>query len=109
MWYGVVLQQIRNRRDEEATLRGLVELQVDCIAGFLIARAGQVPARLMDWFAQEPFDGIHWGRDPLRVGPEVGIGLAARDDWFQRGQSDDLSVCGPGEFTADLLLEALKR
>ncbi|MEO0932051.1 MAG: hypothetical protein AAFY14_15620, partial [Pseudomonadota bacterium] len=38
------LSQIRARRGEEVMLRGLVERQVDCIAGFLVARAGQPQA-----------------------------------------------------------------
>ncbi len=101
------LQQIRNRRDEETMLRGLVARQVDCIAGFLVARAGLPNAVLADWLNEEPFLGVHWGRDPLRVGPIVSIGLAARDTWFQAGQGGDIAVCAPGEFTADLLLEAL--
>lgn len=101
------LAQIRARRSEEAMLRSLVELQVDCIAGFLMARAGLPQARLADWMTEEPFDGIHWGRDPLRIGPTVSVGLTARDSWFQRGQEGDLSACAPGEFAADLLLEAL--
>lgn len=103
----MALAAIRNRRSEEAMLRGLVARQVDCIAGYLMARAGQ-SGDLEDWFDAEPFTGSHWGRDPLRVGPEVSIGLAARAEWFAIGQGGDLSRCGPGEFTADLLLEALR-
>lgn len=103
------LAQIRNRRDEEAMLRGLVARQVDCIAGFLVARAGLTEVSLPDLFEDEPFAGTHWGRDPLRVGPQVSIGLGPRDDWFQRGQGGDLAVCAPGEFTAELLLLALKQ
>lgn len=102
------LAQIRNRRDEEDMLRGLVARQVDCIAGFLVTRADLPALRLTDWFAQEPFARVHWGRDPLRVGPKVSIGRDARDEWFQLGQGADLAVCTPGEFTADLLLAALK-
>ena len=102
------LAQIRARRSEEAMLRGLVTRQVECIAGFLVARAGLPAASLTDWMTEEPFTGSHWGRDPLRIGPKVSIGLAERDAWFQVGQAGDLAVCGPGEFTADLLLGALK-
>ncbi len=102
------LSQIRNRRSEELMLRGLVARQVDCIAGFLVARAGVPPVSLGDWMTAEPFAGIHWGRDPLHVGPTVSIGLEARDQWFQRGQGGDLAQCAPGEFTADLLLDALQ-
>lgn len=101
------LAQIRARRSEELMLRGLVARQVDCIAGFLMARAGLPAASLVDWFADEPFAGVHWGRDPLRIGPDVSVGLAARDEWFQIGQAGDLAACAPGEFTSDLLLEAL--
>lgn len=103
------LSQIRARRSEEAMLRGLVEQQVDCIAGFLVARAGQPFSSLTQWFSDEPFAGIHWGRDPLRGGPKVRIGLAARNDWFERGQGGDLAACAPGEFTSDLLVEALRQ
>ncbi len=102
------LGQIRARRDEEAMLRGLVTRQVECIAGFLVARAGIAPVSLTELFEDEPFTGSHWGRDPLHIGPQVSIGLAARAEWFQVGQGGDLSVCAPGEFTADLLLQALK-
>ncbi|MEJ6401812.1 hypothetical protein [Yoonia sp. 2307UL14-13] len=102
------LAQIRARRSEEDMLRGLVERQVDCIAGFLIARAGLAPMSLPDLFAGEPFTGSHWGRDPLRIGPQVSIGMTASEEWFQIGQRGDLAACGPGEFTADLLLAAMK-
>ncbi|MDX8349051.1 neutral zinc metallopeptidase [Cognatiyoonia sp. IB215446] len=103
------LAQIRARRDEEAMLRGLVERQVDCIAGFLVARAGLPDADLTDWFDADPFDDIHWGRNPLSIGPVMGIDLADRDAWFQIGQEGDITACGPGEFTADLLVAALRK
>lgn len=102
------LAQIRSRRDEEDMLRGLVARQVDCIAGFLVARAGITEVSLVDWYTEEPFAGVHWGRDPLRVGPDVSIGLAARDEWFLLGQGADLANCAPGEFTSELLLAALR-
>ena len=102
------LAQIRARRNEEQMLRGLVARQVDCIAGFLVARAGLPGASLSDWFTQEPFAGVHWGRDPLHIGPKVSIGLAARDRWFQTGLAGDLQACAPGEFTSDLLIAALR-
>ena len=102
------LGQIRQRRSEEAMLRGLVTRQVECIAGFIMARAGQDDVDLTTLFATEPFTDSHWGRDPLRVGPQVSIGLTARAAWFAIGQEGDLAACGPGEFTADLLLEALE-
>lgn len=102
------LAQIRTRRSEEAMLRGLVARQVDCIAGFLMERAGLPATSLTAWFPDEPFAGVHWGRDPLRIGPKVSVGLAARDEWFQIGQAGDLAACAPGEFTSDLLRDALR-
>jgi predicted metalloprotease len=105
----VALAQIRARRSEEPTLRGYVASQVECVAGFMMARAGQSGGSLADWFTDEPFTGTHWGRDPLRVGPQVAIGLAGRDAWFQRGQNAaTLQDCAAGEFGAELLLRAYK-
>ena len=101
------LAQIRQRRAEEDMLRGLVMRQAECIAGFIMARAGLPKTDLKAFFIEEPFTGSHWGRDPLRIGPEVSIGLDTRAEWLDIGQQGDLSACGPGEFTADLLLEAL--
>lgn len=103
------LAQIRSRRDEEQMLRGLVERQVDCLAGFLMARAGLSPSSLTDWFGRDPLADAHWGRDPLRIGPRVSVMLDARNDGFQRGQGGDLTACAAGEFGAELLLDALKR
>ncbi|MEL6640367.1 MAG: hypothetical protein AAFP98_03470 [Pseudomonadota bacterium] len=105
----VALREIRSRRSEEPVLRGYVASQVDCLAGFFFKQAGLSPASLTAWYTAEPFTGTHWGRDPLRVGPQVAITLQARDAWFQQGQSaSDLSACAAGEFGAELLLEAVK-
>lgn len=105
----IVLREIRARRAEEPTLRGYVASQVECVAGFLMARAGQQGASLTDWFNAEPFTGTHWGRDPLRVGPQVAIGLDGRNAWFLRGQAaKTLQDCAAGEFGAELLLRAYK-
>lgn len=104
----LALAQIRSRPFDEPLLRGLVERQVDCIAGFLMARAGQMPTRLTDWLSDDPLAGPHWGRDPLRVGPSLRLDLAARDEWVQRGQGGDLAACAPEGFGSDLLLKALK-
>ncbi|MEJ8560704.1 hypothetical protein QTO30_05305 [Yoonia sp. GPGPB17] len=101
------LAEIRQRRSEEAMLRGLVTRQAECIAGFIVARAEFAPTDLTSLFADEPFTGSHWGRDPLHIGPEVSIGLAPRAEWFAIGQLGDLAACAPGEFTSDLLLQAL--
>lgn len=103
----VALRTIRSRPADEAVLRSYVESQVDCIAGFLFHRAGLPLADLTDWFTEDPFDGSHWGRDPLRIGPVASIGLAARNEWFQRGQAGDIARCAAGEFGAELLVEAL--
>ena len=105
----IALREIRARRSEEPLLRSYVASQVDCLAGFFFRQAGLAPASLTEWFTAEPFTGTHWGRDPLRVGPRVATTLAARDAWFQRGQTAaDLSACAAGEFGAELLLEAYK-
>lgn len=103
----VALREILSRPDEETALRTMVESQVDCIAGFLYARAGLAPASLTDWFAAPPLAGPHWGRDPLRLGPQVLVDLPTRQTWFQTGQgADSLAACAVGEFAADLLLLA---
>jgi len=101
------LGQIRQRRSEENMLRGLVTRQVECIAGFLMARAGMGTFDLNGAFTEEPFTHSHWGRDPLRIGPTVSIGLDARAEWFAIGRTGDLAACAPGEFTSDLLVDAL--
>ncbi|MCK0094412.1 hypothetical protein MWU60_02420 [Yoonia sp. F2084L] len=102
------LREIRNRRSEETMLRGLVERQVDCIAGFLLARADLGDVAPTALFADDPLDRIHWGRDPLRLSPQVSGDLAARAEWVAIGQAGDLAACSPGEFTADLLMDALR-
>ncbi|MDE0852185.1 neutral zinc metallopeptidase [Yoonia sp.] len=105
----VALREITQRRSEEQVLRGYVASQVDCLAGFLLARAGLPPTSLAAYFVSEPFTGTHWGREPLRIGPQVAIGLTNRDAWFQRGHAAaTLQDCAAGEFGADLLLRAYK-
>lgn len=105
----VALREITRRRAEEDTLRGYVENQVDCIAGFLIAQAGLSQTPIYAMFASDPFPGTHWGRDPLEIGPKVDIGLEDRDTWFRRGYlAPTLDECASGEFGAELLLRAYK-
>lgn len=105
----VALAKITARRNEEAKLRRMVETQVDCIAGFLLARADMPASSLFDMLSRPSLNQSHWGRDPLRIGPRVMVNLQARDRWFQIGQTGDLSACSPGEFTADLLISALRQ
>ncbi len=104
----IALREIRNRPDEEQMLRGLVERQVDCIAGFLVQRAGLPQMDLADMFQDDPLNRAHWGRDPLRIGPVIGVTLTARAEWFARGQDGDIGACAPGEFTGRGLVHALK-
>jgi hypothetical protein len=104
----VALRAIRNRPNDETLLRGLVERQVDCIAGAVTGLAQVDVPPLDGLFTSEPSTDVHWGRDPLRIGPQASIGLAARTEWFARGQSDGLAACAPGEFGADLLLRAFQ-
>ena len=102
----VALRTIRSRRQDEVVLRGYVDRQVDCIAGFLVAKAGFDRGSLTDWMTDDPFDDIHWGRHPLRSGPVMSVPLVDRNVWFMLGQSGDLAVCAVGEFGADLLIAA---
>lgn len=102
----VALAAIRADRAAEPTLRKHVTQQVDCLAGVFYARAGLPRASLLDWYDTEPFTGAHWGRNPLTVGPKVSIGLAQRDQWFQRGQSGKVADCTVAVFGADLLIAA---
>lgn len=104
----VALRTIRANRDQEQVLRADVTRQVECLAGFFYQRAGLPEAALTDWMTDEPFTGSHWGRDPLRIGPQVSIGLAERSAWFERGQGGDLAACATGSFGAELLMDASK-
>jgi hypothetical protein len=104
----IALREIRRRPEEESALRALVTRQVECIAGFLTARAG-LPVLDFAVFEDEPFAGSHWGRNPLRIGPKVSIGLAARAEWFGIGfAGENLAVCAVGEMGAELLLAAYR-
>lgn len=104
----VALRTIHARPEDEAALRGMVTRQVECIAGFLLARAG-MSADLSAHFAEEPFADAHWGRNPLSVGPVVSIGVDARAEWLARGQeAPTLAACAVGEMGADLLLRAYR-
>ena len=104
----VALREITARRAQEVALRGLVDRQVDCIAGFLYDLAGFAPASLTQWFTDDPFASVHWGRNPLHAGPVMPVPLADRDIWFRRGQGGDLANCGVGEFGSDLLIAAYR-
>lgn len=105
----VALQAIRSSPSNERALRGDVTRQVECIAGFLWALAALPPTELSELTATEPFTGAHWGRNPLRIGPRVQIGLKARARWFRIGQTIDLNACAPGAFSSDLLVRAFVR
>ena len=104
----IALAKITTDRPREAELRGLVTMQVECIAGVLVGRA--LPngrGKPSDWFPTEPFTGSHWGRSPMRNGPKVAIGTAMRDEWFSKGRaSRDFASCAAGEMGAELILRA---
>ncbi len=102
----VALRTIQSRREEEPALRAMVARQVDCVAGVLFRRAGLPAADLRDWFSTDPFPQPHWGRQPLRSGSAMGIGLNNRNQWFNVGYSRGLSSCVSGEFGPDLLVRA---
>ncbi|MGJ8622363.1 MAG: hypothetical protein ACSHW1_06255 [Yoonia sp.] len=102
------LREIRTRPEDEVMLRGLVERQVDCIAGFIVGRAGLATPDLTTFFDADPLQQPHWGRDPLRIGPVVDVPLTARADWFKVGLAGDIAACAPGEFTGLGLVRALR-
>lgn len=104
----IALREIRRRPDDEIALRGLVTRQVECIAGFLTARAGLAAIDLSVEFTEEPFVGSHWGRNPLRIGPRVSIGTQARAKWYAVGYRGDIADCAVGEMGSELLVEALR-
>jgi hypothetical protein len=103
----IALREITKRPDEEVALRGMVTRQVECIAGFLMAKAEAPLIDLVAVFEDEPFTGSHWGRNPLRNGPQVSIGIEARAEWLGIGyRAKTLKECAVGEMGAELLLEA---
>ncbi len=102
----VALDAIWAEPSREKELRGYVARQVDCIAGVLVMRSGRSKMDLRKLLSADPFEDAHWGRNPLRAGPLMGIGLAARAKWFDIGQRGDLSQCAAGDFSSDLLLRA---
>ncbi len=105
----VALREIRNRRDEEDALRGMVTRQVECVAGVLMASADLPKADLTQLFATEPFTDAHWGRRPIDVGPRVSIGMASRMAWYVRGfETRNFAACSVGEMSADLIVQALR-
>ncbi|MGR3501209.1 hypothetical protein [Pseudaestuariivita sp.] len=105
----IALRTIRARPSEEAALRGMVTRQVECLAGVLYAEAGLPFTRLDALYDAEPFTGSHWGRNPLRIGPKVSIGLEARARWFDRGQmAGDIAACAVGEIPTAPLEDALR-
>lgn len=105
--YGVAdiaLAAIRADPAREVELRGMVTRQVECVAGVLVARAGLGPLDLNNLFDAEPMTGSHWGRNPVRTGPRVSIGLQARAEWFAIGQvAPTFDACSLGEMSADLI------
>lgn len=101
----LALRAIRARPSEEEALRGLVTRQVECLAGVFLARSGVAMPNLGALYQAEPFTGSHWGRDPLRVGPKVSIGLQARIEWVRTGyDAGDVAVCSAGELSSGLLV-----
>ncbi|SFS09817.1 hypothetical protein [Yoonia litorea] len=102
----VALRTIRARPEDEAMLRGWVERQVDCIAGFVLAQADLPLPDLTTYVTDDPFDRPHWGRSPLSRGPHLPIPVSDRMRWLKTGYERGLSACAVGEFDASLLLAA---
>ena len=105
----VALSTIRANRDNETALRKDVTRMVECIAGVLIARAGLPAPPLDQLFDLEPFTDSHWGRDPLRIGPQVTLGMAERNAWYQKGHAaGHPAACHTTLFSADLVVAAFR-
>lgn len=108
--YGVAdlaLNAILSRPERETELRAMVTAQVECLAGFLISRAGLSLPPIDTLFSEEPMTDAHWGRSPVRAGPRVTIGLPARADWLTRGaEARSAAACRVGEMTADPIAAA---
>lgn len=100
----IALREVRSRPSEEAELRRMVTGQVECLAGFLIARSGFAPVDLREIYDVEPFQDSHWGSNPLRVGPKVSAGLEFRADWIRTGFEQGISACTVGEIDVGVLL-----
>ena len=101
------LSAIVKDRSREAAIRAVVVAQVECLAGFFVRRAGVKPG---NWFATEPFTGAHWGRNPLRRGPRVSVGAAARAQSFRLGYGGDIAQCDAlgGDLASGLLNRAYR-
>lgn len=104
----IALREIRNRPDEEPALRAMVTRQVECLAGFLVADTGLRPHDFAQFgYTEEPFTGSHWGRDPVRIGPRVSIGLQARAEAYTSGyEARDSAVCAVEEIPIGPILDA---
>lgn len=108
--YGVAdiaLAAIRADRSREAELRSMVTQQVECLAGVLIARSDIGLPPLDALYQSEPMTDAHWGANPVRNGPRVSIGLAARAAAFAEGRRHaDPARCTVGEMSAALIDQA---
>lgn len=106
----LALRAILQDRSREQDIRSVVVAQVECLAGLFVTRAGLVlePSRL---FVIEPFTGSHWGRNPLRIGPNVSVTAALRQNAFEDGQtSREVATCDAigAELAPGLLTKAVR-
>ena len=100
----VALAAIRADRPREAELRSMVTRQVECLAGMMLARAGFRRPDLNTIFETEPMTGSHWGRNPVRNGPRVRIGMAARNAWLARGyDAGHPNACDVDEMPVEMI------
>ena len=76
--------------------------------GVLVLGAGIAPTLLTEFLDEDPFPGVHLGRNPLRVGLVMPAPLADRDDWFAIGQRGDMAACAVGELGPELLVQAYR-
>ncbi len=103
----VALAAIRAEPEREAELRGMVERQNDCLAGMLLARAGLSLPDLVTLYDDDPLEGAHWGRNPVRNGPRLHVPLGDRAEWLAIGYAAAApDVCDVGDMSADLIVAA---
>ncbi len=103
----IALREVRRRPEEEQKLRTMVTGQVACLAGVLLNAAGFAAIDLETLYGEEPFTDSHWGRNPLKVGPQVSTGLKFRANWSKIGQREGLAACTVGEIEASVLLSSV--
>ena len=87
-----------------------LEMQADCLAGVIMARADLAPGEgPADWFAAHPLTRAHWGAAPLAAMPAAQVAVSLRDQWYRRGRAGgDVAACATEDWPAPPLLDAVR-